>query len=117
MVSGIIDIQPIWRALGKEKAQALLMFHAFTGTDNIGKFSGKSKMKWFQQYLKVDVNLPRALMKLPIAGELTQEVTKELEKFVCLNYCPKGVWITSIAGICSANNLQKVTSCHLLLVH
>ena len=39
----------------------------------------------------------RALMKLLIiAGELTQEATKELEKFVCLNYCPKGVWITSI---------------------
>ena len=99
MVSGIIDIQPIWRALGKEKAQALPMFHAFAGTDNVGKFSGISKMKWFQQYLKVDVDLPRALMKLPIAGELTQEATKELEKFVCLNYCPKGVWITSIPDL------------------
>ena len=38
MVSGIIDIQPIWRALGKEKVQALPIFHAFTGTDNVGKF-------------------------------------------------------------------------------
>ena len=26
MVSGIIDIQPIWRALGKEKAQALPIY-------------------------------------------------------------------------------------------
>ena len=47
MVSGIIDIQPIWRALDKEKVQALPMFHAFTGTDNVGKFSGRSKKKWF----------------------------------------------------------------------
>jgi len=44
MVSGIIDIQPIWRALGEEKARTLPIFHAFTGTDNLGKFSGISKV-------------------------------------------------------------------------
>ena len=42
MVSGIINIQPIWRALGEEKARALPVFHAFTRTDNVGKFSGIS---------------------------------------------------------------------------
>ncbi len=34
-----IRYEPIWRALGKEKAQALPIFHAFTGADNVGKFS------------------------------------------------------------------------------
>ena len=99
MVSGIIDIQPIWRALGKEKAQAIPIFHAFTGTDNVGKFSGISKTKWFQQYMKADVDLPRALLKLPVEGDLTQEVKDALEKFVCLKYCPKGVRITSIPDL------------------
>ena len=99
MVSGIIDIQPIWRALGKEKAQALPIFHAFTGADKVGKFSGISKTKWFQQYMKADVDLPRALLKLPVEGDLTQEVKDALEKFVCLKYCPKGVRITSIPDL------------------
>ncbi len=36
MVSGILDNEKIWRALGKEKAQALPIFHAFTGADNVG---------------------------------------------------------------------------------
>ncbi len=99
MVSGIIHIQPIWRALGREKAQALPVFHAFTGTDNVGKFSGISKTKWFQQYMKADVGLPRALLKLPVEGDLTQEVKDELEKFVCLKYCPKGVRITNIPDL------------------
>ena len=67
MVSGIIDIQPIWRALGEEKTRALPIFHAFTGIDNVGKFSAISSMKWFQQYfVKTDVDLPRALLKLPV---------------------------------------------------
>ena len=43
----MVDIEPIWRALGKEKAQALPIFHTFTGADNIGKFSGIGKTKWF----------------------------------------------------------------------
>ena len=78
MVSGMEDIEPIWRALGKEKAQALPIFHAFTGADNVGKFLGIRKTKWFQQYMKADVDLPRALTKLPMDGDLTQEMKDEL---------------------------------------
>jgi len=74
MVLDVIDIQPIWRALGEEKAQALPIFHSFTGIDNVGKFSGISKMKWFQQYMKADMDLPKALLKLPVEGDLAQEV-------------------------------------------
>ena len=39
----MVDIEPIWRALGKEKAQALPIFHTFTEADNSGKFSGIGK--------------------------------------------------------------------------
>ena len=46
--------------------------------------------------MKADVDLPRALLKLPVEGDLTQEVKDALEKFVCLKYYPKGVRITSI---------------------
>ena len=96
MVSGIVDIEPIWRVMGKEKAKALHVFHAFTGADNIGKFSGIGKAKWFQQYIRANVDLPRALMKLPLECDLAQDVRDTLIKFVCSVYCPKGVVITSI---------------------
>ena len=67
----MVDTELIWRALGKGKAQALPISHAFTGADNIGKFSGIGKVKWFQQYMKADMDLPRVLMKLPVEGDLT----------------------------------------------
>ena len=73
MVSGMVDIAPIWRALGKEKAEALPIF-LVTGVDNIGKVSGIGKTKWFQVHMKADLDLPRAFMKLPVEGDLTQEV-------------------------------------------
>ena len=37
MASGPLEIEPIWNALGREKATALMAFHAFTGADNVGR--------------------------------------------------------------------------------
>ncbi|KAH3806153.1 hypothetical protein DPMN_134468 [Dreissena polymorpha] len=90
MVSGTVEIGPIWRALGREKAAALPIFHAFTGADNIGQFSGVGKTRWFQHYIKAERDVVSALMKLPEDGDLTHEVLETLASFVCLAYCPKG---------------------------
>ena len=49
--------------------------------------------------MKADVGLPRALLKLPVEGDLTQEVKGELDKFVCSKYCPKGVGTTNIPDL------------------
>lgn len=62
MVSGTLEIAPIWRALGQEKAKALPIFHAFSGADNVGRFSGLGKTNWFQQYLKAGMETISALM-------------------------------------------------------
>ena len=49
--------------------------------------------------MKADLDLPRAFMKLPMEGDLTQEVKDKLARFVCSRYCPKGVHITSIPDL------------------
>ena len=83
MLSGMVDIWPIWRSLGVEKTQTLPIFHdAFTGTDNVGKFSETGKTNWFQQNIKAGMELTTAIMKLL--------------KFVGSMYCPKRVNITNI---------------------
>lgn len=99
MVSGILEIGPIWSALGLEKAAALHVFHAFTGADNVGRFSGIGKTKWFQQYMKADREVISALMKLTEEADVTQDVRDALAQFVCLLYCPKGVHIANIPDI------------------
>ena len=38
-------------------------------------------------------------MKLPVEGDLTQEMKDKLAKFVCSMCCPKGVHITSIPDL------------------
>lgn len=99
MVSGTFEIEPIWSALGPGKAAALPILHAFTGADNVGRFSGIGKTKWFQQYMKVDMDIISAMTELTKEGELTQEVKDALANFVCLMYCPKGIHITSIPDL------------------
>ncbi|KAL7382044.1 hypothetical protein ABVT39_015833 [Epinephelus coioides] len=47
MASVTVETEPIWKALGQEKAGALPAFHAFTGADNVGRFSRISKTRWF----------------------------------------------------------------------
>ena len=96
MVSGAVNIEPIWTALGIDKAEALPIFHAFTGADTIGKFSSVSRTKWFQQYMKAEISLPRALLKLLLDGDIPEDVKEELAKFVCLKCCPKDVSIASV---------------------
>ena len=32
-------MEPIWRAIGAERAKTLPAFHTFTGADNTGRFS------------------------------------------------------------------------------
>src|SRR6218665_264410 len=39
MASGDGRIEPIWKAIGAERAKAFPVFHAFTGADNTGLFS------------------------------------------------------------------------------
>ncbi len=96
MASSVIQIEPIWKALGEERAQALPAFHAFTGADNTGRFARLGKAKWFQCYLKADDDIVAAFATLCTDAELSEDLYTTLARFVCSAYCPKGVNISSI---------------------
>ena len=99
MVSGTLEIAPIRNALGRDRSAALPVFHAFTGTDNVGRFSRIGKTKWFQQYMMIESDIISALIALTEQGDLTQEVKDSLANFVCMLYCPKGIYIRSIPDL------------------
>lgn len=96
MTSCTLEIEPIWRVLGPDKAAALPAFHAFTGADNVGRFSGIGKVKWFQQYMNADNDIISAFIHLTDNNGITEEIRNALAKFVCLMYRPKGIDITNI---------------------
>ena len=96
MVSGVINVQPIWTALGAERAKALPAFHAFTGADNTGKLSRVGKATWLQVYLKTGEDVINSLQMLSDATEVTEDVISTLGTFVSAAYSPKGIQIKTI---------------------
>ena len=57
-------VQQCFEALGSKQAEAILGFHVLTGCDQIGRFSGKSKSSWWQEFLKCNEDALIALAKL-----------------------------------------------------
>ena len=96
MASGVVQIGPLWDALGKERAKALPAIHAFSGADNTGRFSRIGKATWLQLYLKADEDVINALQMLLDEVEVTEGMLSTLEGFVCAAYSPKGINIKSI---------------------
>ncbi|KAJ4946949.1 hypothetical protein JOQ06_008992, partial [Pogonophryne albipinna] len=89
LASGVVQIEPLWRALGKERAKALSAFHAFTGADNTGRFSRIGKATWLQIYLKTDGDIINALQMLLDEAEVAEGMLSTLASFVCAAYSPK----------------------------
>ena len=96
MASGVLQIQPIWTALGVDRAKALPTFHAFTGADNTGRYSGMGKTAWFKIYLKAESDIIQGFQMLSDNNELTEDLISTLASFVCAVYCPKGLHVKSI---------------------
>jgi len=98
MVSGILEIGPIWRALGRERQQHYMYSTHSQVQTMMGDFLDLAKQS-FQQYMKVDREVISALIKLTEEGDVTQDVKDALAKFVCLMYCPKGIHISCIPDL------------------
>lgn len=59
-----IQLHPIYRALGLERAAALPAFHALSGANNTGCFSGKGKATCWKAFVEADNEITDCLAQL-----------------------------------------------------
>ena len=85
----IIELKPIAETLGPEKIAALPAFHALSGADNTGSFSGKGKLLCWKIFADADSSIITALAELGQAAHPNEEIVAAIEKFVCLPYQPR----------------------------
>ena len=52
MVSGAIDVEPIARALGRQRANTLHALNAFSGAGTVGKCNQLGKATWLNIFMK-----------------------------------------------------------------
>ena len=85
-----IDVGCAYNALGNEKSMALLGFHAFTGCDSTGRFSGFSKTACFDTFLKSNSFVYKAFASLGNNDDgLKEEIIDGLTQLVLDLYQPK----------------------------
>ena len=83
-----IRLEPIVQALGEARTAALPAFHALSGADNTGCFSGHGKPLCWKAFLNVDEDVVREMAKLVTTLTPSEETIKAIEKFVCELYVP-----------------------------
>ena len=91
MVSGVIDVEPIARALGRQRANALPALHAFSGPDPAGKCNQLGKATWLKIFMKYGSDTIGVLDQLLIVNETSAQQLAMLTSFVCDACCPKGI--------------------------
>ena len=96
MVSGVTDLEPIARALGRQRIQALHALHAFSGADTIGKCNQLGKATWLKIFLKSGRDTIGAPEQLLIVYAISSQQLAMLVSVVYDAYCPKGMDINSI---------------------
>ena len=64
MASSVQQIEPLWAALGPDRAKALPGLHSFTGADNTGWFSQIGKPTSFKLFMEAEDDVIEALCML-----------------------------------------------------
>ena len=96
MVSGVNDVEPIARALGRQKANALPALHSFSEADAVGKFNQLGRATWLKIVMKSGSDTIGDLEQLLIVNKTSAQQPARLASFVCDAYCPKCIEINSI---------------------
>ena len=79
-----IRIQESYMKLGWKRAEALLGWYAFKGTDNTVSFAGKGVACHFKAFLKADDEMLDAFSNFGLLSAITPRIHRQMEKYVCL---------------------------------
>lgn len=85
----VIQLEPIYKALGPNKAAALPGFHAFSGADITGRFVGKGKPTCWKVFKELDVDTLNAFALLGATDKPSETTIAALERYICKLYLPQ----------------------------
>ena len=83
-----VMLKPIYEKLGSEKSAALINWHSLTGCDTTGHIQQKAKWGCFTAFLDARPAVVAAIADLGVGAELSAEVVRGCEEFLCVLFCP-----------------------------
>ena len=87
----MIKLRPIVQVLSQAKTAALPAFHAISGADNTGSFSGKGKLACWKSFQEADEDVITELRRIRTNENPTAETEPAIEKLVYQLYLPKTI--------------------------
>jgi hypothetical protein len=96
IASSVQQIEPLWAALGPDRAKALPRLHVLFWADITERFAGIGKPTWFKLFLKAEDDVIEALCILCGDADIRKELHLTVSQFVCTAYRPKGIQLLSI---------------------
>jgi len=91
MASSVQQVEPLWTALGPNRAKALPGLHAFSCGDNTGRFARIGKSTWLKLFMEAKEDVIKALCTLCDDAHVSEDL-----QFVCTACRPKGIQLSSI---------------------
>ena len=100
MASSVQQTEPLWAALGPDRAKALSGLHAFSGADNIERFARIGKPTWFKLFIEAKDDVIEALWTLCDEVDV-RGLTVNLGQvcLYCSAYHPKSSQLSSISEL------------------
>ena len=83
MASSVQQIEPLWAALGPDRAKALPGLHAFSGADNTGRFARIGKATWFKLFMEAE-DVIEALCTLCDVADMSEDLQLTLVQYICI---------------------------------
>jgi len=96
MASSVQQTNPLWTALGPDRAKALPGLHAFSGGDNTGRFARIGKSTWLKLFMEAEQDVIKALCTLCDDVDVSDDLQLTLAQFVYTACRPKGIQLSSI---------------------
>lgn len=86
-----ISIHESYLRLGPKKAEALIGWYTFKGTDNTGSFAGKGVLTHFKAFLQSDDDILDAFSTFGLVNDLPNGIIDQMERYLCLLYKTGGI--------------------------
>ena len=81
-----VSIQDSYKKLGSKRAEALIGWYAFKGTDNTGSFAGKGVAAHFKAFLQADDDILNAFSYFGNEPTIPGWINVQMERYTCLLY-------------------------------
>lgn len=85
--------------LGRQRAEALIGWYAFKGTDNAGSFACKGVTTQFKAFMQCDGEILDAFAVFGMTQKILECIFRQMERYICMLYSTGNIKTNTVAEL------------------